>query len=83
MLQSFGDFYQVEREIAKKTGQKTLLCRDRRSQELVIIKLVFFSNNFEGDDLKLFEKETETLKSLDCPAITQYLDYFEIKKVLL
>lgn len=75
--QILGDFYQVERQIAKKAGRKTLLCRDLRSQELVVIKLVSFSSDFEWDDLKLFEREAETLKSLSHSAIPQYLDYFE------
>ncbi|WP_009632378.1 hypothetical protein [Synechocystis sp. PCC 7509] len=44
--QILGDFYQVERQIAKKAGRKTLLCRDLRSLELVV-KLVFFSSDFE------------------------------------
>ena len=77
--QILGDFYQVEREIAKKAGRKTLLCRDLRSQELVIVKLVSFNSDFEWDDLKLFEREAETLKSLSHEAIPQYLDYFELE----
>lgn len=77
--QILGDFYQVERQIAKKAGRKTLLCRDLRSQELVVVKLVSFSSDFEWDDLKLFEREAETLKSLSHRAIPQYLDYFELE----
>ncbi len=77
--QILGDFYQVERQIAKKAGRKTLLCRDLRSQELVIVKLVSFNSDFEWDDLKLFEREAETLKSLSHSAIPQYLDYFELE----
>lgn len=75
--QILGDFYEVERQIAKKAGRKTLLCRDLRSKELVVVKLVSFSSDFEWDDLKFFEREAETLKSLSHKAIPQYLDYFE------
>jgi len=75
--QILGDFYEVERQIAKKAGRKTLLCRDLRSLERVVIKLVSFSSDFEWDDLKFFEREAETLKSLSHRAIRQYLDYFE------
>lgn len=77
--QILGDFYQVERQIAKKAGRKTLLCKDLRSNDLVVVKLVSFSSDFEWDDLKLFEREAETLKSLSNKAIPQYLDYFELE----
>jgi serine/threonine protein kinase len=77
--QILGDFYQVERQIAKKAGRKTLLCRDLRSKDLVVVKLVSFNSDFEWDDIKLFEREAETLKSLAHPAIPQYLDYFELE----
>ena len=77
--QILGDFYQVERQIAKKAGRRTLLCRDLRSLELVVVKLVSFNSDFEWDDLKLFEREAETLKSLSHDAIAKYLDYFELE----
>lgn len=77
--QILGDFYQVEQQLAKKAGRKTLLCKDLRSQDLVVVKLVSFSSDFEWDDLKFFEREAETLKSLSHRAIPQYLDYFEIE----
>ena len=35
------------------------------------------NNEFIWDDLKLFERESETLKHLDLPSIPCYLDYFE------
>ena len=34
--------------------------------------------DFEWNDLKLFEREAETLKALFHPAIPRYLDYFEL-----
>ncbi len=40
-------------------------------------ELTLFNNEFVWDDLKLFEREAETLKHLDLPAIPRYLDYFE------
>ncbi len=77
--QILGDFYEVERQIAKKAGRRTLLCRDLRSLDLVVVKLVSFNSDFEWDDLKLFEREAETLKSLSHDAIAKYLDYFELE----
>ena len=77
--QILGDFYEVERQIAKKAGRRTFLCRDLRSLDLVVVKLVSFNSDFEWDDLKLFEREAETLKSLSHNAIAKYLDYFELE----
>ncbi|MCU0552501.1 MAG: serine/threonine protein kinase, partial [Leptolyngbya sp. Prado105] len=34
---------------------------------------------FTWDDLKLFEREAETLRSFNHPSIPKYLDYFELK----
>ncbi len=72
------DRYQIERQLGKQAGRQTLLARDKNTQALVVIKLLTFSNDFEWDDLKLFERETETLKTLSHPAIPRYLDAFEL-----
>ncbi|NDJ15980.1 serine/threonine protein kinase [Myxacorys almedinensis] len=71
--------YQVEQQLGKKAGRQTVLARDLKTQELVVIKLLTFGVDFEWDDLKLFEREAETLRSLNHPAIPNYLDYFEIE----
>ncbi|MBD2741663.1 serine/threonine-protein kinase [Coleofasciculus sp. FACHB-1120] len=78
-----GDRYQIEqqlgkRELGKRAGRRTLLVRDQKTQQLVVVKILTFGNDFEWDDLKLFEREAETLKSLTHPAIPRYLDYFEL-----
>ncbi len=49
------------------------------TQEIVVVKLLTFNHEFEWDDLKLFEREAETLKSLNHPAIPRYLGYFELE----
>ena len=74
----FASRYEVQQKLGKKAGRQTLLARDLQTQELVIIKLLSFTSDFEWDDLKLFEREAETLKSLSHPAIPRYLDYFEV-----
>jgi serine/threonine protein kinase len=74
----FSSRYQVQQQLGKRAGRKTLLAYDLETQELVVIKLLSFGNDFEWDDLKLFEREAETLKALSHPAIPRYLDYFEI-----
>jgi len=70
--------YQVQRQLGKQTGRQTLLACDLQTQKLVVIKQLFLGSDFEWQDLKLFEREAETLKALDHPAIPVYLDYLEI-----
>lgn len=77
--QVLNERYQVEQQLSKKLGRRTLLARDLFKDELVIVKLLTFSSDFEWDDLKLFEREAQTLKSLSHPSIPRYLDYFEVK----
>jgi serine/threonine protein kinase len=71
------DRYQIEKQLGQKTGRRTFLAIDLQTQTSVVIKLLIFNNEFIWDDLKLFEREAETLKHLDLPAIPRYLDYFE------
>ena len=70
--------YEVQRQLGKQTGRQTLLARDLQTQKLVVIKQLFLGSDFEWQDLKLFEREAETLKALAHPAIPRYLDYLEI-----
>jgi serine/threonine protein kinase len=73
--------YAVQQQLGKKAGRRTLLARDQITGELVVIKLLSFSSDFEWDDLKLFEREAETLKSLSHLLIPRYLDYFEVNSL--
>lgn len=70
--------YEIQQRLGKKAGRQTLLARDLETGELVVVKLLTFSSDFNWDDLKLFERETETLKALTHPAIPRYLDSFEL-----
>lgn len=76
--QTLGVRYQIQQELGRKAGRKTLLCADQATGELVVVKVLAFNSDFEWDDLKLFEREAEALKSLSHPAIPRYLDYFEV-----
>jgi len=76
--QILAERYEVHRQLGKQTGRQTLLARDLQTQELVVIKQLFLGSDFEWQDLKLFEREAETLKALSHPAIPRYLDYLEI-----
>jgi serine/threonine protein kinase len=69
--------YQIRSLLGKKVGRRTFLALDIITEIPVVIKLLIFDRDFDWQDLKLFEREAETLKSLDHPAIPRYLDYFE------
>jgi eukaryotic-like serine/threonine-protein kinase len=73
-----GNRYKCDRRLGKQAGRQTLLARDLKTQQQVVVKLLSFSSDFNWEDLKLFEREVETLKSLSHPAIPRYLDSFEI-----
>lgn len=75
---SLASRYEIQQQLAKKAGRRTLLARDLQTQALVVVKLLSFSSDFEWDDFKLFEREAETLKAINHPYIPKYLDYFEL-----
>jgi serine/threonine protein kinase len=76
--QVLRDRYQIQRQLGHNAGRRTLLAQDLHTQELVVLKILSFNSDFRWEDLKLFEREAETLKSLSQPAIPRYLDYFEV-----
>ncbi|MEO0867036.1 MAG: protein kinase, partial [Cyanobacteria bacterium J06642_11] len=69
--------YQIQQELNCKPGRKTLLATDVQTQNRVVVKILQFHQLFQWDDLKLFEREANILKTLDYPAIPRYLDFFE------
>lgn len=73
------DRYTILHQLGKKSGRRTLLVSDRETGQLAIVKLLTFSSDFAWEDLKLFEREAETLKTLEHPAIPSYIDYFELE----
>jgi eukaryotic-like serine/threonine-protein kinase len=73
------DRYEIQHSLGKKAGRHTLLARDTQTEELVVVKLLTFNHDLEWDDLKLFEREAETLKTLNYSEIPRYLDYFEFE----
>ena len=78
MAKVLAERYEVQRQLGKQTGRQTLLARDLQTKKLVVIKQLFLGSDFEWQDLKLFEREAETLKALSHPGIPRYLDYLEI-----
>ncbi len=75
--QILGDRYEIEGELGRQAGRWTLLARDLNTQEQVVIKLLCPEEDLRSSDLKLFEREAETLKALSHPCVPQYLGYFE------
>jgi len=72
-----GNRYQIQALLGRQTGRRTFLAIDSETQTQVVVKLLLFGPDFTWEDLKLFEREAETLKSLEHPAIPHYLDFFE------
>lgn len=71
--------YQIKSLLGKQRGRRTFLAEDIETRALVVLKLILFGPDFTWEDLKLFEREAETLKSLNHAAIPKYLDSFEVE----
>ncbi|MGB3402109.1 MAG: serine/threonine-protein kinase [Microcoleaceae cyanobacterium] len=71
--------YVFQKLLGKNAGRRTVLARDLETQQLVVVKILTFDPGCQWDDLKLFEREAETLQSLSHPAIPRYLDHFEFE----
>ncbi|NJR40126.1 MAG: serine/threonine protein kinase [Leptolyngbyaceae cyanobacterium CSU_1_4] len=80
--QVLHDRYCIQSLLGRKTGRRTFLASDVQTQLPVVIKLLLFGPDFTWEDLKLFEREAETLKYLNYPEIPRYLDSFEIETEL-
>lgn len=77
--QIFKERYAIQKQLGKNAGRRTVLAKDLQTQELVVVKILTFDPDFQWDDIKLFEREAETLQSLSHPAIPHYLDHFEFQ----
>ena len=77
MIEVIGDRYQIQQQLGKQTGRQTFLAKDLHTQERVVIKVLSMGIDFEWQELKLFEREAQTLKTLNHPSIPKYLDYLE------
>ncbi len=72
------DRYQLTKQLSNKAGRSTYLAQDLQGGGQVVIKILEFNEIFTWDDLKLFEREAQTLKNISHSNIPDYLDYFEI-----
>ena len=73
--------YQLKEKLAQNAGRQTWLAEDTSIQpaETVIIKFLAFGEQFQWQDLKLFEREADILQQLSHPKIPKYRDYFSIE----
>ncbi|MBE9181998.1 serine/threonine protein kinase [Oculatella sp. LEGE 06141] len=81
--QLLRDRYRLIERLGKSAGRQTWLAQDVTSQTQVVVKLLAFSDQVEWDNLKLFEREAQTLKQLNHPKIPRYRDYFCIDDQIL
>ncbi|MBD2465979.1 serine/threonine protein kinase [Oscillatoria sp. FACHB-1407] len=73
--------YELQQQLGiTRRGRQTWLARDFVTQpnRPVIIKLLIFNAELQWDDLKLFEREAQVLKSLNHPKVPKYQDYFKV-----
>ena len=65
------DRYQIVSLLGRQTGRRTFLAQNLQTSQSVVLKLLLFGPDFTWDDLKLFEREAEVLKSLYLPNYPQ------------
>ncbi|BAY85439.1 serine/threonine kinase [Calothrix parasitica NIES-267] len=78
MNQILNNRYKIQHKLGRQTGRITFLAEDLETQQKVVIKLLLLGEDFDWQDLKLFEREAETLKTLNHHNIPRYLNYFEL-----
>ncbi|MGB6299542.1 MAG: serine/threonine-protein kinase [Rivularia sp. (in: cyanobacteria)] len=79
--QVFQQRYQLKEKLAQNAGRQTWLAEDISIQpaQTVILKFLAFGEQFQWQDLKLFEREADILQQLSHAHIPKYRDYFSIE----
>jgi serine/threonine protein kinase len=76
--------YQLQRPLGRTaTGRQTWLAIDLLTETQVIVKLLAFNPQMQWDEMKLFEREAQVLKSLNHPRIPHYRNSFSIDERVL
>ncbi|MEM9772917.1 MAG: serine/threonine-protein kinase, partial [Cyanobacteria bacterium P01_D01_bin.73] len=73
--QVVGDRYQLEGQLGSNESRQTWLAKDKESEALVTLKLLALSGLTQWNDVKLLEREAETLKALRHPQLPKFRDY--------
>ncbi|MDJ0534169.1 MAG: serine/threonine-protein kinase [Xenococcaceae cyanobacterium MO_207.B15] len=78
--QVINERYQLQKKLGRNAGRQTWLAKDLSTdnQQQVVVKLLAFGGDVQWEDLKLFEREAQTLQQLDHSRIPKYQDYFSI-----
>ena len=76
--------YQLQSLLGSSPDRRTFLAIDSQAEgpQQVVIKLFLFSSEANWEAYRLFERETETLKSLDHTAIPKHLGAFDVETPL-
>ena len=75
---TIGERYELQQELGRQTGRRTVLALDLQTGRQIVVKQLWLGEDFDWQDLKLFEREAEVLKTLSHPNIPRYLDYLEL-----
>lgn len=75
---TLNEIYQIQSQLSKRGGRETYLAKNLQTDQLVVVKLLKFGLDAAWQDFKLFEREAQTLKNINHPAIPNYLDYFDL-----
>lgn len=78
MAQTIGDCYEIQQLLGQQPGRRTVLALDLQTRQQVVVKQLWLGEDFDWQDLRLFEREAEVLKTLSHPNIPRYLDYLEL-----
>lgn len=71
--------YNLQRCLRDRSGHQVWLALDSQSHDTVIIKRLTFEGKLQWDDVKLFEREVQTLKHISHPQIPKVRDSFSIE----
>ena len=71
--------YKIRARLSQKPGRRTFVAIDLQTETTVIVKLLLFDVEFTWENLRLFERESVALQSLEHPAIPKYLDFIDIE----
>ncbi|HEY9649717.1 MAG TPA: type IV pilin-like G/H family protein [Coleofasciculaceae cyanobacterium] len=70
--------YQLQEKLGQNAGRQTWLATDIQAASPVVVKLLAFNPQLEWDDLKLFEREVQVLRTINHYRIPKYYNSFTL-----